>query len=325
MRAVLVEGWRTPDALRVGEHPAPEPEPGKLTLDVRAAGCNFFDTLIIRGKYQIRPDFPFSPGGEVAGVVREVGAGVEGFQPGDRVMATLAYGGFAERVNVRPEVALRMPDTMSFEEGAAFPVVYPTAHAALVHRGRLEEGETVLVTAAAGGVGIATIQVAKALGARVIGLAGGAEKIAAVREIGADVAVDYRAEQWVDRVKEATDGRGADVVVENVGGDIFDGCTKCIAWDGRLVVSGFASGKIPEVRVNRIMLKHIAVVGLHLGPMTVHQPEKIAQTYRALLELQAAGKLAPRIWRTYPLDDVAKALEVLGSRQTIGKVVLQIG
>jgi NADPH2:quinone reductase len=191
-----------------------------------------------------------------------------------------------------------------------------------VHRARLREGETVLVTAAAGGVGLATVQVAKALGTRVIALAGGDAKLEVVRKAGADVAIDYKKEDWVDRVKQETSGRGADVIIENVGGEVFDGCTRCVAWDGRLVVVGFAGGKIPEIKANRILLKHIAVIGLFFGMMVQHAPEQVAETYRALFELVQAGKIKPLVWKTYPLERAGEALEALGSRRSWGKIAV---
>jgi len=324
MRAVLIDRYMSPDELRVRDAPEPEVLPGTLLVDVHAAGVNFFDTLIVQGKYQLRPDFPFTPGGELAGTVRQVGAGVESFSPGDRVMAGVPYGAFAETVCVSARAAQRVPANLSFEQAAALPVVYPTAHAALVHRGALAAGETVLVTAAAGGVGIATVQIAKALGARCIGLVGSADKAKVVGRAGADLAIDYTLEGWVERVRAETGGRGADVIVENVGGDVFDGCTRCVAWGGRIVVSGFASGKIPEIRVNRIMLKQIAVVGLHYGPMLEHEPDKVDASWQAISSLLAAGALRPMLFEIFALDEVAAALAALRSRQSWGKIVLRI-
>jgi NADPH2:quinone reductase len=324
MRAVVVDRLVSPDELRVREAPEPVVSPGGLLIDVHAAGVNFFDTLLVQGKYQLRPEFPFVPGGELSGIVREVGAGVEGFSPGERVMASVPYGAFAEVVCVRARAARRMPANLSFAQAAALPVVYLTAHAALVHRGALVAGETVLVTGAAGGVGIATIQIGKALGARCIGLVGSPDKAEVIRRAGADLAIDYTHEDWVERVRDATSGRGADVIVENVGGDVFDGCTRCIAWGGRIVVSGFASGKIPEIRVNRILLKQIAVVGLHIGPMLEHEPEKVEASWRAIESMLAAGALEPLLFKVFPLEEVAAALAALSSRESWGKLVLEI-
>jgi NADPH2:quinone reductase len=323
MRAVVVDRFMAPSELTVSETAEPVLGEDQVLVDVRAAGCNFFDTLIIQGKYQVKPPFPFSPGGEVGGVVREVGARVRGVRVGDRVMANVGHGGFAERVVASPEVLHPMPDSMSFEQGAAFPIVYGTAYAAVVLRGALRPGETALVTAAAGGVGLAAVQIARAVGGRVIALASG-DKLDVVREAGADVALDYRQPGWIEAVRDATNGRGADVIVENVGGDVFDGCSRSIAWGGRLVVVGFTSGKIPEIAANRIMLKHISIVGLHFSPMYSEEPEAIRDAFRALDSLFGQDKVTPLVSLTLPLDRVAEALDALGSRRTVGKVVLHI-
>lgn len=324
MKAVVVERWCEPADLSVSEAPEPDIEPGMVLVDVHAAGVNFFDTLIIGGKYQVKPALPFVPGAEVAGVVRGVGSGVSGIAAGDRVMASLPYGAFAETVNVPSPLVHQIPDGMPFEEAAAVPIVYPTSHAALVHRAHMQPGETLLVTAAAGGVGLAAVQIGKALGARVIALAGGSDKLEVARREGADVAIDYKDPSWVDRVKAATDGRGVDVVVESVGGDVFEGCTKCLAWGARLVVVGFAGGTIPEMKMNRVLLKHVSIVGLHWGPMIQHEPDKVAATHQALDELYAAKKIRPVVWKTYPLANVADALVAIASRKSHGKIVLAV-
>src|SRR5204863_5992274 len=245
----------------------------------------FFDILMVRGQYQVKPPFPFVPGAELAGVVREVGAGADGFRVGDRILASAGLGAFAERAAVPAAAAWKMPDRMSFAAGASLPIVYPTSYAGLVFRAGLRTGETLLVHAAAGGVGIAAVQIGKALGARVIATAGGADKLEVARRVGADVAIDYRSADWVDQVRAATDGHGADVIYDPVGGDVFDASLKCIAWNGRLLVIGFASGRIPEVKLNRVLLKNISLVGLHWGAHALRQPERIAETLAALLAL----------------------------------------
>jgi len=322
MRAVVVERLIEPRELRVAETAEPELFAGGLAVDVKAAGCNFFDILMVQGRYQMKPPFPFVPGAELAGVVSAVGAGVDGFRVGDRVLASVSLGAFAERAVVPARVAWRMPDGMSFEEGAGFPIVYPTSHAALVLRAHLAAGETLLVHAAAGGVGLAAVQIGKALGARVLATAGGAEKLAIAREAGADVCIDYRADDWPDQVKAATDGRGADVIYDSVGGDVLDQSLKCIAWNGRLLVIGFAGGRIPEIKANRILLKNIAVVGLHWGAYAINEPARVPETFDALFRMYEAGTIRPVIGARYPLDRVADALEALGSRRTHGKVVV---
>jgi NADPH2:quinone reductase len=322
MRAVVVDRWMEPAELTVRDVPDPVVGPGMLRVAVRAAGCNFFDILMVKGQYQMKPPFPFVPGAELAGVVEEVGPGVQDFAPGDRVMASAGLGGFAERAVVPARAAYRLPAGMSFEAGAAFPIVYPTSYAALVLRAPVKPGEWLLVHAAAGGVGIAAVQIGTTLGARVIGTAGGADKLEVVRRVGAEVAIDYRDGSWVDRVKEVTGGHGADVIYDSVGGDVTDASLKCIAWNGRLLVIGFASGRIPEVKLNRVLLKNISLVGLHWGAHAMHEPERVGETFRALFGLYAKGAVEPVIYRSYPLDELPAALEALGSRRTYGKVVV---
>ncbi|MEN8181187.1 MAG: NADPH:quinone oxidoreductase family protein [Myxococcota bacterium] len=311
-----------PEDLAVREIADPQIGPGRMLVDVHASGCNFFDILMVRGQYQVKPSFPFVPGAELAGVVREVGPGVEGFRPGDRVFASAGLGGFAEGASVPARSAWPLPEGMSFEEGAALPIIYPTSYAGLVHRAALAEGETLLVHAAAGGVGIAAVQIGKALGASVIATAGGQEKLEVARQAGADVLIDYREEDFVARVKEATAGRGADVIYDSVGGDVFDRSLKCIAWNGRLLVIGFASGRIPEVKANRILLKNIAIVGLHWGAHAQHEPERIGEVMERLFDLHKRGVVRPVLYGTYPLQRVAEALGELGSRRTWGKVIV---
>ena len=289
---------------------------------MRAAGCNFFDILMARGQYQVRPPFPFIPGAEVAGVVREVAAGVRDFAPGDHVLSAPGIGAFAERAVVAADATWKMPPDMSFDEAAALPIVYPTSYAGLVYRAALQPGEHLLVHAAAGGVGIAAVQIGKALGARVLATAGSPEKLEIARQAGADVLIDYRAPDWPDAVKRATDGRGADVIYDSVGGDTTDLSLKCIAWNGRLLVIGFASGKIPEVKLNSVLLKNIAVTGLHWGAHAVHEPARVGETFRALFDLYAAGKIRPVIFGRHPLAEVPAALDALGSRKSYGKIIV---
>jgi NADPH2:quinone reductase len=322
MRAVVVDRWMEPSSLCVSEAPEPALRPGALLVDVKAAGCNFFDILMVQGRYQSKPPFPFIPGAEIAGVVRAVGEGVRGFAPGDRVLAGPGLGAFAERAVVPFRDAHKLPPAMSFAAGAALPTIYPTSYAGLVYRARLAQGETLLVHAAAGGVGSAAVQIGRALGARVIATASGEQKLKIAREAGADVAIDYTREDWVARVLEETGGRGADVIYDSVGGEVFDKSLKCIAWNGRLLVIGFAGGEIPSVKANRILLKNIAVVGLHWGAYAKFEPERIPETYRALFDMAARGEIRPLIYREYPLAEAAAALAALGSRQSWGKVIL---
>jgi NADPH2:quinone reductase len=294
----------------------------QVVIDVKASGCNFFDILITQGKYQVRPALPFSPGAEVAGTVRAIGEGVERFSVGDRVSALLEYGGFASTVAAPQERVFPMPSQMTFEEAAALGLVYQTSYVGLVHRGNLREGETLLVHAAAGGVGLSAVQIGAALGARVIGTAGTPDKLDLVKKNGADAVINYRDEDWVARVNELTDGRGADVIYDPVGGDTFDLSTKCIAFEGRILVIGFAGGRIPTAKMNRVLIKNFSLVGLHWGLYFEKNPQVLRDAQEAISRLYADGKISPVVSATYPLEEAHVALEALGSRKTTGKVVL---
>jgi len=322
MRAVVVERIQQPGELRVRDAPEPRTGPGQLKLAVRAAGCNFFDTLIVQGRYQRQPAFPFVPGGEFAGDVLEVGEAVAGFAPGDRVLAAPGLGGFAERAVVDAAQACALPDAIDFEAAVALGIVYPTSYAALTLRANLRAGETLLVHAAAGGVGLAAVQLGRALGARVIGTAGGPEKCALVRAHGAEAAIDTRSEDFVERVLTLTAGAGADVIYDPVGGDTTQRSLKCIAWNGRLCVIGFASGEIPSIAANRILLKNIAVIGLHWSAYPTREPDTIARVYEALFALHAEGRIDPVIFARYPLEGVPEALAALAAGETFGKLVI---
>jgi NADPH2:quinone reductase len=322
MRAVVVERKMEPRALTVREVPAPVAAEGQVLVDVRAAGCNFSDVLMLAEQYQVRPAFPFIAGGEVAGVVSAVGEGVTTLSVGDRVLTRCALGGFAEQVATPVSTTWRLPEAISFEAGAAIPTVYPTSYAALVWRAPVAAGETLLVHAAAGGVGLSAVQIGKALGARVIATAGGAEKLEVARRAGADVLIDYRREDFVERVLEDTDGRGADVIYDSVGGETTDRSLKCIAWNGRLLVIGFASGDIPSVQLNRVLLKNISLVGLHWSAYPEKEPDQIHACMEGLFDLAAAGRIEPLVSARYPLERAGDALEALATRRTVGKIVL---
>lgn len=323
MKAMVVRAWREPSAMEYADVPSPEPRAGEVLIDVRAVGCNFPDILMCQGKYQVKPPLPFSPGHELAGVVRAVGAGVKDVAPGQRVLALLRWGAYAEQAVVPRSHVYRIPDRMSFEEAAAFGVVYQSSWCALVPRGRLARGEQLLVHAAAGGVGLAAVQIGKALGARVLATAGSPEKLEVARVHGADVVIDYRREDWIERVKAETGGRGADVVFDPVGGDVFDGSLRCLAWEGRILVVGFAGGRIADVATNRVLLKNIDVVGVHWGPYRERSPALVDDWMNRLFALYEGGKLRPVVWRTFPLRDAAQALAAIGSRESHGKVVLK--
>lgn len=311
-----------PAALEREEIDSTAPGPGEVLIDVEAIGCNFFDILITQGKYQVRPDLPFAPGAEVAGVVRDTGEGVERFAVGDRVSALLEYGGFASTVAAPAERVFPIPLEMSFEQAASLGLVYQTSYVALVNRANLAAGETLLVHAAAGGVGLSAVQLGVALGARVIGTAGSPDKLELVRRHGAEAVINYREEDFVERVKELTGGRGADVIYDPVGGDTFERSTKCIAFEGRLLVIGFAGGTIPSAKMNRVLLKNISLVGLHWGLYFKEKPQVLYDAQAAITKLLLEGKISPLVSATYPLLDARAALDALGSRKTSGKLVL---
>ena len=323
MKAWQVQQLGDPEqALRLEEVEEPEPGRGEVVVEVEAAALNFFDILLCRGEYQERPDLPFTPGGEISGTVREAGEGT-GMRGGQRVIATppLPRGGYAQKVAVPESSVFQVPDSMPYEKAAALPITYQTAHVALHHRARLEAGETVLVHAGAGGVGSAAVQIAKAAGARVIATAGGPEKVEVCEGLGAEVAIDYREENFVEVVKEATEGRGADVIFDPVGGDVFDGSRRCVAFEGRIVVIGFAGGRIAEAPTNHVLVKNYSVVGMHWGLYTRVMPDLVRSTHEALIHLYEAGEIDPLISQTVPFDELPQALNLLGSRGTYGKLV----
>jgi NADPH2:quinone reductase len=327
MRAWRVHELGDPkEALKLEEVEEPERGPGEVVVEVEAAALNFFDILLCQGKYQERPPLPFTPGAEVSGTVVE--ADDVGLATGTRVIATppLPKGGFAERVAVPDEGSVfPIPDRMPYEAAAAMHLAYQTAHVGLHRRAGLKEGETILVHAGAGGVGSAAIQLARTAGARVISTAGGSEKVEICRALGAEIAVDYKEENFVDVVKEATEGRGADVILDPVGGDVFDLSRKCVAFEGRIVVVGFTSGRIADAPTNHLLVKNYSVVGLHWGLYGKVMPELFDETHDALIELYESGKIDPLIFKTVPFEEVPDALELLGSRKTYGKLVTTPG
>lgn len=322
MRAMMVDTWGEPETLTLKELPDPTAGRGQVVVDVHAAACNFFDALIVQGKYQMRPPLPFAPGAEVAGVVSAVGEGVEGVAVGDRVMCMLPFGGYATKVAAGEKNVFKIPDAMPFDQAASLGIVYQTAYFALVYRANLQAGETLLVHAAAGGVGLATVQVGKALGARVIATASTEEKLARAAESGADEGFTYRDDGWIKKVKKATGGRGADVIFDPVGGEIYAGSTRCVAFGGRILIIGFASGSIPTEKLNRVLLKNISLVGLHWGAYQMYDPDKIGEAMRALFALYDTGKIKPQVSASYALEDAAAAIGHITSRKSVGKVVI---
>jgi len=323
MRAWQVHELGDPwEVLKLEEVEEPEPGPGEVVVEVEAAALNFFDTLLCRGEYQERPELPFTPGGEAAGTIVAVGEGVD-LEEGLRVIATpFPSGGYAEKVTVPAQGGVfPLPDAMPPEAAAALHVAYQSAHFGLHRRANLSEGETVLVHAGAGGVGSAAIQLARAAGAHVISTAGGAEKVAICRKLGAEIAVDYEQENFVDTVKDATEGRGADFIFDPVGGDVFDLSRRCVAFEGRIVVVGFTGGRIAEAPTNHLLVKNYSVVGLHWGLYNKKIPELITETHDALIQLYEKGKIDPLIFETVPFEEVPQKLELLSTRKTYGKLV----
>lgn len=307
--------------LRQEDVDEPHAGPGQVLIDVRATGVAFPDVLMCQGKYQAPTPIPFTPGGEVAGVVAEVGEGVTDLAPGDRVVA-MAGRGLAERVAANAAVTFRLPDAVADDKAAALIVNYGTTWFALHDRGHLRAGETLLVTGAAGGTGTAAIQLGLAAGATVVAVAGGAEKAALCRRLGAHVVIDHRATpQWVDAVKDATGGRGVDVAYDPVGGATFHQVRRCMAWDGRLLVIGFVEG-IPEAPLNHVLLKNYAIVGVHWGASLARDPSAPSRQIGAVLDLAAQGAVDPPLAH-YAFDDAAAALQDLAERRVVGKVVVQ--
>ena len=325
MRAVVCRAWGTPEDLTVEDVAVPTAGPGEVRIAVAAAGVNFADTLLIAGKYQEKPDFPFTPGMEIAGEVVECGAGVEGFAPGDRVMAGVGIGGFAEQAVAKADDVIAMPDAMSYPQAAGFSVTYGTAHIALGHRAKLAAGETLLVLGAAGGVGLATVEVGKAMGATVIAAASDADKLALAAAHGADHLIDYRADDMRARVKEITQGAGCDVIFDPVGGDAFDTALRCIAWEGRILAVGFASGRIPKAPANILLVKNCAVVGVYWGAYRRRDPALFRASFDELFAWFGQGKLKPHVSNSYALEAVGAALNTLIARKATGKVVLTPG
>jgi NADPH2:quinone reductase len=328
MRAWVVREHGAPESISLEEVADPPGAPDKALIAVRATAVNFADSLSIEGTYQEKPELPFIPGREVAGEVVDAPEG-SGFAAGDRVAALvlgdgLVQGGYAEMTQADPSLVSRIPDSMPFEEAAGFFGTYQTAWFGLHRRGQLQEGETALIHAGAGGVGSAAIQLAKAAGAQVIATAGGTDKVAVCRQLGADLAIDYSSEDFVAAVKEFTGGRGADVIYDPVGGEVFEKSTKCIAFEGRLVVVGFAGGDIPTLRANHVMVKNYAVVGLYFGSYFQKMPELVEQSKDELLALYEKGLIRPHVSRTAPLDEMVSELQAVCSRKTTGKVVLTI-
>ncbi len=325
MKAVLCKEYGPPDSLVVEDVASPTPNRGEVLLAVRAAGVNFPDVLIIQNKYQFRPPLPFAPGGEVAGVVTALGEGVERLKVGDRVIGSTGWGGFAEELAVDASRTIAIPDEMDFVTASAFLMTYGTSHHALKDRAHLREGETLLVLGAAGGVGLAAVELGKIMGARVIAAASTPEKLAVCREHGADELIDYAREDLKDRVKQLTSGNGVDVVYDPIGGAYAETALRGTAWDGRYLVVGFAAGDIPKIPLNLVLLKGCQIVGVFWGAFTVREPERHRANIAELMTWFRAGKLKPHVSATFPLERAAEALNAMAERRVMGKVVLVPG
>ena len=327
MKAQVCKAWGPPETLVYEDFPAPALGPDEVRIQVAAAGLNFPDTLMIAGKYQIKPPFPFVPGSEVAGRVIELGAKAKRLKIGDRVMSTTSMaggGGFCEESVVREDMCFRLPEKMSWSEAAGFPITYGTTYHALVQRGRLKPGEVLLVHGAAGGVGLNAVELGKAMGATVIGTVGSDEKKAIVQKYGADHVINYSTESIKDRVKALTGDKGADVIYDAVGGDAFDQSLRCIAWEGRLLVIGFASGRIPQAPANLLLLKGCEIVGVFWGAFAAREADTHRANMEAMFRLYDAGKLHPHVSMNFPLSEVPQAMKALLGRGSTGKIVIDV-
>jgi NADPH2:quinone reductase len=325
MRAVVCREYGPPEGLALEELPDPRPGAGQAVVEVRAAAVNFPDLLILRNRYQVQAPLPFTPGSEFAGVVREVGPGVTRVVPGDRVFGAVFVGAFAEALAVDAAGLTAIPERVDFEAAAAFGVAYGTAWAGLRSLAQLAAGETLVVLGAAGGVGLAAVELGKLLGARVVACASSAEKLAACREAGADLLVDYEAEDLKGRLKELTGGRGADVVFDPVGGRHAEPALRATGWRGRYLVVGFASGEIPKIPLNLVLLKGARILGLSIGPFLQNAPEEARRNREELLAFLAEGRIRPRVGAIFPLEQVARALREVSDRRARGKVLIRPG
>lgn len=321
MKAVVCKQLGTLENLSLEEIVSPRLKEGHIKIAVHACGVNFADTLLVQGKYQVQPEIPFSPGLEVAGEVIGCGQGVSGLNPGDRVMAVVSYGGYAEEVVVPSVAVIKLPPAMDFVTAAGFPVTYGTSHLALTHRAHLKSGEKLLVHGAGGGVGLTAVEIGKLLGAEVTATAGSADKLRVAAEHGADHLINYSTEDIRERVKALG---GADVVYDPVGGTAFEASLRCINWEGRILAVGFASGKVPHPPANLLLVKNCAVIGVYWGAYLWQNPSVIRQSLSELLSWYDQGLLKPHVSRTFPLSGAKDALIELSERRSTGKLVVTI-
>ncbi|KAJ2706038.1 hypothetical protein FB645_001901 [Coemansia sp. IMI 203386] len=323
MRAIVVKNWlKSPSDMEVKDIPVPAPKKNELLIKVDSVGANFFDILLVQGKYQIKPQFPFTPGAEFSGTVVRTPE-TSRFKTGDRVFGSNPTGAYAEYIVVPEPQCFHIPSTLSFEQAAGLYITYPTSYAALVLRAKVVPGDWVLVHAAAGGVGIAAVQIAKTLGARVIAAVGSEGKFDIVQAQGADHCVNYREANWTSRVMEITNGKGVNVVYDPVG--LVEKSLKCVAWNARVVVVGFAAGSIEKIAANRILLKNVAVTGVHWGAYAKNEPERIPEVWEALFKMAEEGKINPVVYEPvfYGLENAKLALKAIANRETYGKVIVK--
>lgn len=324
MKTVLCKQFGPPESLVLEDVEAPKAGPGQIVVEVKACGINFPDVLIIENKYQFKPPLPFAPGGEISGVVKELGDGVTNVAVGDRVLASTGAGGLAEELAMPAVAAVPIPESMDFTTAAAFLMTYGTSYYALKDRAHIQPGESLVVLGAAGGVGLAAVELGKAMGARVIAAASTDEKLAVCRERGADDVINYATDSLKDKMKELTGGKGADVVYDPVGGDYSEAAIRATAWEGRFLVIGFAAGDIPRIPLNLTLLKSCQIVGVFWGAFVGRDPKANNQNTRELFELFETGKIKPYVSSKYPLERAGDAIKELGERRAKGKVVVEI-
>ena len=324
MKAVVCSSYGPPENLKLEEIDEPELDDHQALVEIFAASLNFPDGLQIQGKYQFQPPMPFIPGSEVAGIIKKLGSGLQGFNIGDRVMATPGIGGLAELAAVKSESLRKIPDNMDFKTAASFAMVYTTSYYALKQRAKLKSGETLLVLGSSGGVGLTAVELGKLMGARVIAAASSNEKLEFVKQLNPDFLINYNECDLKETVKDLTDGKGADVIYDPVGGDLFDQCCRCINWNGRLLVVGFTSGRIPSYKANLALLKGSSMVGVFLGRFRKEEPATYEQNFRELLDMYHEEKLNPIVTKSFPLEKYADAFNIFTKRKVMGKVTLEI-
>ena len=322
MKALMCREFGDLSVLKIEDIPSPDPGPGQVKIAMRACGVNFADSLVTAGKYQAQPTLPFTPGFEVAGDVIALGDGVTDFAIGDRVMGMIGQGGYAEDVVADIGRLSPLPDGMDYVAAASFAVTYGTSYLAIAHRARLQAGEVLLVHGAAGGVGLTAVEIGKQLGATIIATAGGPEKLKIAQAAGADHLIDYRTEDIREKVKGFTDGRGADVVYDPIGGDVFDASLRCVSFEGRILVIGFAGGRIQQIPSNHVMVKNVDIIGVNRGPYEEMRPDVTRKAYATLMQWLAEGRIQPFVSKTYALDDAVAAIESVTNRSSTGKLVV---